>query len=164
MQKAFLGLLLGCLLCGVILRSTHGDEPAQDRVIQTQQFTHEPPRNGTKPFSKAWDDVVGRDMVVEGIAWGSFEKGWGEYVILNGGKVYVSEAGFAKDPKQSVYGKLVRVRGTLTVRKLPPTPSTVAGTSSTASIFELANATWEAIDKVTWPWMREQTLVEQDKE
>ena len=37
----------------------------------------------------AWQDAIGKRVTVEGIAWGSMEKGLGEYVIMNESQIFV---------------------------------------------------------------------------
>jgi hypothetical protein len=114
------------------------------------QFTHQHAAEGVRPASRPWRDVVGRHVAVEGIAWGSFEKGWGEYVILDGGRVYVANADFGE---RGAYGKLVRVRGVLSISRIPAAPRGTTGTSESFELYRIDPAKWEQIDRVRWPWL-----------
>lgn len=115
------------------------------------EITHDEPSNGTKPMAVPWREVVGKRVEVQGIAWGVFEKGAGEYIILNKAVVYTKDAGFLK---ASASGRLVKASGVLTLRKVKGGGMTSSGPNSDRDIFELAEIKWEFIDNVTWPWLR----------
>lgn len=36
-----------------------------------------------------WDEMVGKPVTIEGLAWGAFAKGLGQHLILPNGRVYV---------------------------------------------------------------------------
>jgi hypothetical protein len=113
-------------------------------------WSHQPLRNGRKDPPRRWSELVGKNVAVEGIAWGSFEKGWGEYVILHSAKVYVPGADFNE---HRMHGKLIRVEGTLktaTARRARPGAS---GPSEDFSYFLIERPRITAISEVTWPWL-----------
>ncbi len=118
----------------------------------TEPYTHEMPAGGIKPDSKKWSEVVGKKVVIEGVAWGSLEQGFGEYVLLDGPRVYVENAGFLD---KKAYGGLVRVMGKLTLEVIPAAKPLSQGPTNEVQIYKLREVTWEKIDRVDWPWMKQ---------
>lgn len=105
-----------------------------------------------KKISKSWKDVVGRVVMIEGLAWGVHEKGLGQRVILDGSSVYVSHVDFGK---QDVEGRLVRVRGTLRKKLMRAAPKGTQGYGDDFEYFSIEAQELVKIDRVTWPWMQE---------
>ncbi len=99
------------------------------------------PINGHKE-TFSWQEVIGQRVRVEGIAWGSVEKGLGEYVIMNDAKIFVDKGSFLD---KRVYGRTVSVTGVLRLK-------TVGG-NSPVRIFIIEDAIVRAIEKVESPWM-----------
>src|SRR4051812_17926617 len=71
-------------------------------------FTHNRPVNGRKATPMPWENVIGQQVVAEGLAWSSANKAFGEYVILDRAIVYVPDSGFLQAKAD---GRAVRVRG-----------------------------------------------------
>ena len=90
----------------------------------------------------AWQEAVGQRVTVEGLAWGSMEKGLGEYVIMNDAEVFVDRGDFLK---LKVYGRAVSVSGILHQE------TGIAG--SPLQVFIIKDAAVRPLDKVEWPWM-----------
>ncbi|MBC7855542.1 MAG: hypothetical protein IAF94_19100, partial [Pirellulaceae bacterium] len=90
----------------------------------------------------AWQDAVGKRVTVEGLAWGSMEKGLGEYVIMNEAQVFVEPGDFLQ---LDVYGRTVSVTGILRLK------TGIAG--SPLQVFIIEDAAVQPIEKVKWPWM-----------
>jgi hypothetical protein len=132
-------LMVGCLMSAFISPS-----------LAWEQKTHQVAEG--RKISKPWNDVVGRMVVVEGLAWGSREKGLGQRVILDGSIVYVSNLDFAK---QDLEGRLVRVRGTLQKKLMRAAPKGTQGYGEDFEYFTIAADQSERIDKATAPWMQE---------
>jgi len=144
-------LVFGAVACELESRNGRSGLMAQE-APQLELWSHDPPINGAKPSRRPWRDLVGKRVEVEGLAWGVFEKGPGEYVILNKAVVYVRDAKFLRAKAE---GKLVRVRGVLDVRQIEAAEANAGGVGRQRQIFELHEVKWEFIDKVTWPWLRE---------
>lgn len=148
-------LLLGLL---GILFVTADTKPLM--ASEAWPWTHQPSVNGTKD-SKPWSAVVGKKVAVEGIAWGSYGKGIGEYVIINNSeKVYIRNANFLNI---KAHGKLVRVVGVLerfSVKKAKPSSESLhyqftQGPPPGFVAYFIRPEKLEIIDRVEWPWMKE---------
>jgi hypothetical protein len=100
-----------------------------------------PPVDGHKE-TFSWREATGQRVRVEGIAWGSLEKGLGEYVMMNEANIYVAKGEFLD---KGVYGRMVSVSGVLRLRDVGGNPPT--------RIFILEDAVVQQIEKVDWPWM-----------
>lgn len=76
------------------------------------------------PVPPGWERLVGKDVVVEGIAWG-LDKGRSFYVIYYGGTVNIHSTNGRSDVFDDILGRVVRVYGRFV--KYPPhsTPSGV---------------------------------------
>lgn len=131
--------LLGCCLFVALL----GAAPDSQQVFQII--------DGKKVF-KPWDEVVGRVVTVEGLAWGVHEKGLGERVILDGTTVYVSGFNFNNHDAK---GRPVRVQGTLRKKLMRAAPRSAQGYGSDFEYFEIDVEKWSIIDRVKTPWMQE---------
>ncbi len=107
--------------------------------------------NGEK-VSKPWADVVGRQVVVEGLAWGAFEKGLGQRVVLAQHSVYVRNIDFIK---HKANGRLVRITGTLRIGRVGQSLTDAGGFSKEVEYFYLDVKQWKILDQVTSPWMKE---------
>jgi hypothetical protein len=60
--------------------------------------------------------LVGSQVIVEGLAWGEFDKGLGERITLPYGEhIYLVDLDFKK---KDLNGRLVRVSGKLTIQKM----------------------------------------------
>lgn len=90
----------------------------------------------------AWQDAVGQRVTVEGIAWGSYDKGLGECVIMNDAKVFVEPGDFLK---LKVHGRPVSVSGILRQER--------GNAGSPLQNYIIEDATVQPIEKVEWPWM-----------
>jgi hypothetical protein len=136
----------------VYLACASANECRSGEPEEMWRFTHNPPINGRKLTPKPWEQVVGQRVVGEGLAWGSANKGFGEYVILDRAIVYVPNSGFLKADAD---GRTIRIRGKLSSRTIKAAPPNAQGTSRDVTIFEIVDAKWEFIDRVEWPWLRE---------
>lgn len=115
------------------------------------QWTNSKIINGQK-VSKPWADVVGRKVIVEGLAWGALEKGLGQHVVLANHSVYVRNIDYLK---HKAHGRLVRVIGTLRIGSVSKAPPGTAGFAKDIEYFYLDVDEWEIVDQVSSPWMEE---------
>lgn len=122
-----------------------GVEPVVVHLGAAHPYTH--PRDKRREDAKHWRDIQGVKVAVEGIAWGSYEKGNGEYVIFNDGKLYVPDADFVENAS---YGRPIRVSGIL--RQVRELVKSDAG-DRTFVYYRIENAKWHVIGKVEWPWL-----------
>ncbi|MFN0017357.1 MAG: hypothetical protein ACKVP0_03795 [Pirellulaceae bacterium] len=90
----------------------------------------------------AWQDAVGQRVTVEGIAWGSYDKGLGECVLMNDAKVFVEPGNFLH---LKAYGRPVKVSGILRQE--------TENAGSPLQAFIIESAVVQLIEKVEWPWM-----------
>ncbi len=108
-------------------------------------------RSGPPPVPRGWEELVGKTVVVEGIAWG-YDKGRGAYVICNGQTINIFG-----DVRDFPRGRLVRVVGTF--KKLPPFPPTPYGHQARRGYPEdrygIENPQIEVVDRVTSLYLRE---------
>ena len=98
-----------------------------------------------------WEELVGKVVVVEGIAWG-LDKGRGFYVVYNGGTVNVRDADFGN----KAFGSLVRVYGRFA--RYPP-PRLPFGAQAPRQLpedrYAIETLRIEPIDRVRSPRLRE---------
>jgi hypothetical protein len=123
---AFILALLLTLLCG------RGAE-AQQGSLKTI--------NPDRP----WDDLLGKRVVAEGLAWGAFAKGLGEHVILEDAKVYVRKIDYLK---HDLDGRLVRVTGVLRRQRMTKAPPGAQGYSDGFDYYVIEADGAEVIDQV----------------
>jgi hypothetical protein len=128
-----------------------GDNATYSDANGTKLFTHEKPRGSEKPDSRAWKEIVGRNVVVQGLFWGTFEKGYGPYVIMNGSVIYIDSK---KLPAVKIQGRLVELKGKLVVRYQPAGRKNSAGNSRPVRIFKVQPTQYRLLRRVDWPWMR----------
>ena len=121
-------------------------------VNENAPLTRPRPKNNQKPDGRPWSAVLGKAVRVEGIAWGSIGKEWGECVLIDGGRVYVENADFLN---RGVEGKLVAVTGTLRLVHHQAAAKGAAGSGSSVDLFQIVHPTWKQIERVEWPWMEE---------
>jgi hypothetical protein len=114
------------------------------------QHTHQVV-DGVK-VSKPWGDVVGRRVVVEGLAWGAAEKGLGQRVILAEGQVYVENVDYLR---HKANGRLVRITGTLRKERMKAAAPDAQGYGANFDYFVIETDEWRLVDQVTNPWMQE---------
>lgn len=142
---ALIALSLSVAMCGAGEPTRYGDANG------SQLFTHEKPQGNEKPDSRVWKEIVGRNVVVQGLFWGAFEKGYGPYVIMNGSKIYIDSD---KLPAAKVQGKLVEVKGKLVVQFQQAAPRNSAGIKLPLRIFKVRPTEYRILKRVDWPWMR----------
>ena len=61
--------------------------------------------------------MVGKEVVIQGVAWGEGERGLGPRIVFDGGGIYVNAVDFKK---KDVNGKLVEIRGALQFKEKKP--------------------------------------------
>ena len=144
------------LIAGIALLASpslsSGGEREQTNDTVEWEFTQQ---RGENPIrgSSTWKDVVGHRVAVEGIFWGAgTAKGFGEYVILHGGLVYLQGSSFIG---MDGNGKLVRVVGTLTLKHNKKVPHDVQGYEYDFDAFIIKPDKVKILDRVTWPWMED---------
>jgi hypothetical protein len=104
---------------------------------------------------KPWDDVVGRRVVVEGLAWGAMEKGLGPRIVMDADRVYVRKVDLVK---HKANGKLVRITGTLRKEHMKGVADTFPPAQGYAKDFDyyvIDVEDWRIIDQAAAPWMQE---------
>ena len=106
-------------------------------------YSYLPGRN-PKPPRIAWSDAIGKRVMADGIAWGSVEKSYGEYLIFRRGEVFVDKAEFLE---KKMYGRMVRVSGILRKKEVG---------SNRLNIFIIEDATITEIKNIEWPYLREE--------
>jgi hypothetical protein len=121
------------------------------KTAADEYWSRQPPLNGKKEAPRRWSELVGKTVSVEGIAWGSFEKGWGEYVILHSAQVYVPAANFNE---RRLQGKLVRVEGILRMAKVGRAKYGSAGPNQEVTYFVIDRPKITAIAEATWPYLQ----------
>lgn len=147
-MKSICGYLL---LVVALIGRTAGAHAADEQPADGQRYyTHEPPVDGLKPSAKAWSEVVGKRVQVEGVSLGQFEKGIGPYIVLENGTVYVDRALDAAE----LNGRLVRVTGKLVKQEFKKAAPGSQGFEKNFFVYTLIDAKVEKIDKAAWPWMR----------
>jgi len=106
---------------------------------------------------RGWEHLVGKVVVVEGIAWG-LDKGRGFYVIYNGGTVNVPEAKFTDN---AAFGRTVRVTGRFVKYprlRIPPGPAVQLPRQLPEDRFAIERPHIEVIDRVSWPQLRKYVM------
>jgi len=126
----------------------------------TSLFTHEMPAENSKPDSIAWKDAVGKSIVVQGIAWGGFEKGLGPYVIMNRSVLYVDSTRY---PAVKLQGRPVELKGKLIVRNVPASKPGAQGYRRSLRVFLIQPTEYKILDRITWPWMQVGGTVERSR-
>lgn len=116
----------------------------------SKQFTNQiiDGRKVTKP----WAELVGREVVVEGLAWGATEKGMGQRVVLDEAVVYARNIDYLK---HKAHGRLVRVSGTLRRGQVTKASPGAGGFGAEFDYFYIDVTRWEIIEEVSKPWMEE---------
>ena len=107
--------------------------------------------NGRK-VAKPWADIVGREVVVEGLAWGAREKGLGQRVVLANHAVYLRNIDLLKNKAN---GRLVRVIGTLQLGRVGKAQSGSAGFAQEFEYYYINVDKLELVEQVSSPWMEE---------
>jgi len=134
-------------------------------------WTHSRMIDGKRPEEFRWKDILGQRVVVEGIAWGNFDP-WGQYVILDGARVYVDskptkihvpspivpntliEADGGRVEFGKAAGLPVRVAGILATERIQAGTGNQPGPAQEVVLYRIKNATWERIDRIEWPWLQ----------
>ena len=84
--------------------------------------------------SIAWNDMTGRLVDVDGLAWGAFEKGLGSHLVLPRGKIYLRNTDLLDS---DLNGRLVRVTGILKKSRVDPAPKNAQGYSQSFEYYYL---------------------------
>ena len=95
-----------------------------------------------------WEQFVGKSVVVEGLAWGVYEKGLGQRVIVDHGHIYVHGPMLPN-------GKLVRVAGMLRRGQMKPAPPGSQGYNESFEYLYIEAAKVKQIDVVELPQLLE---------
>ena len=139
-------MLVSALMLASRTRCAFAGDGHAGELLRTQQVV------GSQKISKPWNDIVGSQVVAEGLGWGAFNKGLGQHLILDGAKVYVRNIDFLKD---RLNGTLIRVVGTLRKGRVSKVPSGDPGYTKDFDYFYIDIDHYESIDRVTSPWLRE---------
>lgn len=105
-----------------------------------------------RKVSKPWADIVGREVVVEGLAWGATEAGLGNRVVLAHDTVYLRSIDLLNSRAN---GRLVRVTGTLRIGRVAQARPGAAGFSQAFEYFYIDVDKCEIVEQVSSPWMEE---------
>lgn len=98
-------------------------------------------------------DTENRRVIVEGLAWGSLEKGLGQRIQLaDGHRVYIRNIDYQK---HDLDGKLVRAAGMLRRETMKAAPQGAQGYTSDFDYFTLTVEKWGVIERVKKPWTEE---------
>ncbi len=137
-------------------------------------WTHSRMVEGVRPKEFQWSDILGQRVVVEGVAWCSADP-WGDYVILDGARVYVDFRGNKAlvpspvDPNRMGEGETssldaqkfrkssglsVRVTGTLVNERIKAGGPGSPGPPKDMVIYRIQNSKWEQLDRIEWPWLQ----------
>ena len=92
-----------------------------------------------------WNDMQGRLVDVDGLAWGAFDKGLGYHLVLPNGKVYLKDTDLLSS-KQN--GRLVRVTGVLRKFRVNAAPKDAQGYSQTFEYYALDVVEMTRIEKL----------------
>jgi hypothetical protein len=84
-------------------------------------------------------------VTVDGLAWGAYDKGLGQHLILPHGRVYVRDADYLK---HDLNGRLLRVSGYLRKSHLEKAPPTSQGYSESFDYFWIESFAVERIDQI----------------
>jgi hypothetical protein len=112
--------------------------PACNAIAQTTNTVDSSPHStfierGEKR-TIAWNDMVGRIVDVDGLAWGAFDKGLGSHLVLPHGKVYLKNPDFLNSDQN---GNLVRVTGVLRKSRIDAAPKGAQGYSQPFEYYTL---------------------------
>jgi len=138
-------------LFGSVSACGAGDNTKYPEANGTKLFTHEKPRGSEKPHSRAWKEIVGRKVVVQGLFWGAFEKGYGPYVIMNGSVICIDSS---KLPVEKLQGTPVEMKGKLVAQIQPAAARFSAGFKRPTRVFKIQPTEYRILKRVDWPWMR----------
>lgn len=93
----------------------------------------------------AWDDMVGSMVEFDGLAWGAFEKGLGEHVVLPNLKIYLKNLDLIES---DLNGRLVRIAGVLRKARVEPAPPGAQGYSQAFDYFYVDTVSVARIEKL----------------
>ena len=82
----------------------------------------------------AWNDMTGRLVDIDGLAWGAFEKGLGSHLVLPNGKVYLKNADLLNSDQN---GRLVRATGVLRKSRVDAAPKSAQGYAQPFEYYSL---------------------------
>ncbi len=91
------------------------------------------------------DNAVGREVIVEGLAWGYMNKGLSNWVMTGQGqRLYISGIDF-----EQLNGRLVRLTGTLRKKRMEAAPPGAQGYGRAFEYFTIEVTSAEVIDQVS---------------
>ncbi len=99
---------------------------------------------GTKHIV-SWNDWVGKVVTVDGLAWGAYDKGLGQHLILPSGRVYIQDVDYLK---HDLNGRLLRVSGYLRKSRVKKAPSKAQGYSKPFDYFSIETFAVERIEQI----------------
>jgi hypothetical protein len=103
-------------------------------------------------LGKPWSQIVGKKVVIEGIAWEGGKEDIGGVVLLDSARMYIDNGKFSEN---NAIGKLVRVVGILAVHHIAKAPPDDQGYPEDTDMYYIKNPKWEIINSVKWPWLQE---------
>lgn len=92
-----------------------------------------------------WNDMVDRVVTLDGVPWGVFSKGLGQYVASPSQQVYLNS--LARKPEE-IEGRLVRVTGILRRHHMPAAPPGAQGYGQAFDYYSIDAFSVEVIEKV----------------
>lgn len=91
--------------------------------------------------------LLGKRVVIEGLGWGAGSKGLGERVVLPSGKrIYFTGSRYSKLHRN---GRLVRVVGTISVKRMQPAPPGAQGYTKAFDYFVIDVESIDVIEEIT---------------
>lgn len=102
--------------------------------------------------SRKWDDLIGKEVVVEGFVWGGKAKPPAPYVTMIRAILFIDSEEYAGE---KMHGKPVRVFGKLQATNFEYKDS-ISGKSRPGRRFSLKPTRCKVLKKVAWPYMRQQ--------
>lgn len=92
-----------------------------------------------------WNDMVDQVVTLDGVAWGGFSKGLGQYVASPSQQVYLNS--LARKPEE-IEGRLVRVTGILRRHHMPAAPPGAQGYGQAFDYYSIDAFSVEVIEKL----------------
>lgn len=121
-------------------------------VVMAQQPQADITRRDPAGWITKWDDLVDKQIVVEGLAWGHDSKGIGPWIVLgNGDRLYVRGIDYGRE---DLNGRVIQFTGTLRKRHMSPAPYGAQGYSTHFDYYELEARSSRKIVRTDRPWPR----------
>ncbi len=93
----------------------------------------------------SWNDMVGKIVTVDGLAWGALAKGLGQHLVLPASRVYVHDVDYHQ---HDLNGRLLRVSGFLRKARERAVPAHIQGYGTSFDYYFIESIAVEKIDKI----------------